>query len=330
MSRKDFLKRALQVAPIGPAPSATPDDQVAAPPVPKVSQPAPSAMLNFMREQSDVHKDLEDAKNRLAEFDGAMVAKLVDPKLITPSVYANRVEHAYSTAEFGKLKEEIASAGGNVQPIKVRRVGDKLEIVYGHRRHRACLELGLPVLTIVSEGMSDQQLFVQMERENRERADLSAWEQGMHYARALEEGLFPSLRQLALGLGANVSDMSRAITIAKLPKDVIAAFSSPLDLQYRWAMPLRDAVQKDPEGVLSRARELAQLVERPGATEIFRQLTNVERNPGSAGREWTDSSGKSAAKLEVNAKGQVKLAIYTPLSDEALLRLNEAIDSILG
>lgn len=330
MSRKDFLKRALQVTPGATAPTLAVEAQVPVSPPSKVSTTAPSAMLNFMREHSDVHKDLEEAKHRLAEFDGAMVAKSMDPKLISPGAYANRMDYAYATTDFQKLKDEIASAGGNVQPIKVRRAGDTLEIVYGHRRHRACLELGLPVLAIVTDNMSDQELFVEMERENRGRADLSAWEQGMHYSRALDDGLFPSLRQLAAGLGANVSDVSRAITVAKLPKDVVAAFSTPLDLQYRWAMPLRDAVQKDPEGVLARARELAQLAKRPAASEVFRELTSESTKPGKAGREWTDRAGKSAAKLEIDAKGKAKLVFYMPLSEAALKRLSEAVDKILG
>ncbi|MDN8618319.1 ParB/RepB/Spo0J family partition protein [Variovorax ginsengisoli] len=330
MSRKDFLKRALQVSPVGVTPGPAPDDHVPAPPAAKVSQPAPSSMLNFMREQSDVHKDLEDAKTRLAEFDGAMVAKPVDPKLISASSYANRVEQSYLSSDFHALKGEIASAGGNVQPILLRRSGERLEIVYGHRRHRACLELGLPVLAVITDSMSDQELFVQMERENRGRADLSMWEQGLHYTRALDAALFPSLRQLALDLGLNVATVSRAISVAKLPKEVVAAFKSPLDLQYRWANPLRDALQRDPEGVLTRAREIAGLAKRPASAEVFRRLTEVARRPGKRGREWTDGEGKSAAKLEINAKGEVRLAIYTQLDDAALQKLNEAIDGILG
>jgi ParB family chromosome partitioning protein len=36
----------------------------------------------------------------------------------------------------------------------------------------------------------------------------------------------------------------------------VAAFASPLDIQFRWASPLAEAVQKDPEGTLARARAI--------------------------------------------------------------------------
>jgi ParB family chromosome partitioning protein len=93
-----------------------------------------------------------------------------------------------------------------LQAIKVRPLkpgGEfKYEVVFGHRRHRACLELGLPVLAVV-DNLGGVELFVQMDRENRSRKNLSAWEQGMMYLRALENGLFPSNRQLAEKVGVD-------------------------------------------------------------------------------------------------------------------------------
>ncbi len=337
MSRKDFLSRALQVPKFEGVTATAPTEApaVAPPsqpfPVQKSSTTAPSAMLNFMREQSDAHKDLEAARERLAEFDDAVVARQIDPNQIEPSPFANRNDASYLSPSFAALKEEIASAGGNVQPIKVRRTRDgQMQIVFGHRRHRACLELGLPVLALVVDDLDDQTLFIEMERENRGRADLSAWEQGMHYQRALDSGLFPSLRQLAAKLGADLSQVSRAIVVAKLPEDIVRAFGSPLDLQFRWANVLRDAVQKDPEKVLQRAREIAALPKRPAPAEVLRLLTTEASKPSRVGREWTDSTGKSAAKLEVDLKGRVNIKFAKPLSDAAFKKLTGAIDGIIG
>ena len=74
------------------------------------------------------------------------------------------------------------------------------EIVFGHRRHRACLELGLLVVTLVKD-LTEQELFEQMDRENRQRKDLTAYEQGEMYRHALDEGLYPSMRKLSESLG---------------------------------------------------------------------------------------------------------------------------------
>src|SRR5439155_17408723 len=132
--------------------------------------------------------------------------------------WANRHEASFKTAEFEQLKAEIAQSGGNVQPIKVRPVAvlngstppaeGRFELVFGHRRHRACLDLGIPVLAAI-EDASDVSLFEQMERENRGRKNLSAWEQGTMYRKALDEGLYPSLRRLSESLGVDVSLVSK-------------------------------------------------------------------------------------------------------------------------
>jgi transposase-like protein len=42
-------------------------------------------------------------------------------------------------------------------------------LIFGHRRHRACQDLKLPVLAAIwTEPLSDAALFAFMERENRE------------------------------------------------------------------------------------------------------------------------------------------------------------------
>ena len=87
----------------------------------------------------------EQLRSKLAEYDGALPVKKLDPKTIRRSALANRDESEFTTAEFLRLKAEIESAGCNVQPIRVRPIADaaadarRFEIVFGHRRHRACL-----------------------------------------------------------------------------------------------------------------------------------------------------------------------------------------------
>ena len=127
------------------------------------------------------------------------------------------------------------------------------EVVFGHRRHQACLELDINVLAMI-EDLDEKSLFVEMDHENRQRKDLRPYEQGVMYARALDEGLFPSMRKMAEEVGVEAGTASKAIALARLPAEVLAAFVSPLDLQFRWASDLTQAIQKNPELVLSKAR----------------------------------------------------------------------------
>lgn len=308
---------------------------------------APGQMLGFMREQSSAIKEVETLKERLAEFEGGQVARLIDPKRIVPSVWANRHESNFSGPEFAELKAELQNAGGNIQPIKVRplAVDDgvgpsnppgagvaEFEIIFGHRRHRACLELGLPVLAIV-ESIDAQTLFVQMERENRSRKNLSAWEQGMMYARALDQGLYSSNRQLAAAIGRDLGDVGKALSLARLPLSVVNAFASPLDLQYRWAKPLSEVQQKDPEGVIARAEALRGRSAEMSPKEILAELVGEGQGRAAVPSEVKDLeifvSGKPAGVMRTDSRGDTHIRLAMPFSDEKRLSLLKVIQTFL-
>jgi hypothetical protein len=64
--------------------------------------------------------ELAKLRDRLEEHDGSLPTRKLDPRDIIPSQWANRHPDAFKTAEFEALKQDIAAADGNVQPIAVR------------------------------------------------------------------------------------------------------------------------------------------------------------------------------------------------------------------
>ena len=316
---------------------------------------APGSMLQFMTAQSAAVREAESLRERLAGFEGALPVRRLDPHSVRASTWANRHEDTYRDADFLALKTEIAAAGGNVQPIKVRprlvagpgvgpsnppgaralptqATGALYEIVFGHRRHRACLELGLPVSAMV-EDLPEQQMFVQMERENRARKDLSAWEQGMMYARALDQGLYPSNRQLASAIGRDLGDIGKALSLARLPLAVVQAFASPLDLQYRWAKPLGDAQQRDPEGLVLRARALKAQVDKLGPKQIFDALIGAAPAQGRAAAPADITvrvAGKAVAVVGADAQGHTQVRFAKALKAEQRQALATALEQFLA
>lgn len=253
-------------------------------------------------------------KQQLEKFEDAAFVEFIDPKRILPSRFANRHELSFAGPEFAELKAQIRSAGRNVQPIKVRRAGSGAdegqgyEIVFGHRRHRACLDLGMPVAAVV-EDLGDVELFAEMERENRGRENLSAWEQGTMYKRALELGLFASQRQLASAIGAQSGNVSTAIQLASLPAEVVAAFASPLELQFRWAADLKAAFDRDGDALLVRAREIAALRPRPGPKDVLARLLGASDGARPTAFRQFMAGGKVAATWEQDGKGTVLLRL---------------------
>src|SRR5207253_354541 len=63
-----------------------------------------------------------ELQDELKSWDGAKATRLIDPKLIARSRWANRDPQHFLTPEFEQFKRELADAGGNVQPIKVRPI----------------------------------------------------------------------------------------------------------------------------------------------------------------------------------------------------------------
>jgi ParB family chromosome partitioning protein len=256
-----------------------------------------------------VHQKLQEAQDRLKQFEDARLVEKLDPNQLKPSRWKNRDEAAFATPEFAELKEEIRLAGGNVQAIKVRkRAEGEFEIVYGHRRTRACLELGLMVSAVVDD-LSDAAAFVEMHRENRSRADLSPWEQGVMFQDALAKGLFPSMRKLAEALGVSSGNMTNAMKLAELPIEVVAAFSSPLDLQFRWALPLQEAVEKDREGVLTRAVALRDAGQKRAPRHVFEVLTGRDDGGAQAATKQIRFGRRVAGTFSRDAKNGVVLKL---------------------
>lgn len=322
----------------------------AAEPSAKAPKTAPGAMMaqandarsELLRENEELREkagrssvleaQLAEAVGDLHSWDGAKAVRLIDPALIGRSAYANRHESSFLGAEFETLKREILDAGGNVQPIKVRPArgvnGLEYEIVFGHRRHEACRQLGLPVLAMV-DNLDDRTLFIEMDRENRDRADLSPWEQGVMYQRALDSGLFPSNRQLATAIGIDPSNLGKSLALAKLSDKVLQAFTTPLDIQLRWASLLNKALEEDEAGLFRRAEEMASHRGARGPKAVFGYLVEAKEQSSSPEPRVYMKAGKKVATLRFDALGRASLHIHAPLSPEQRIKLGRRVEEFV-
>lgn len=280
-------------------------------------------MMGVLGRSSPLGKELAEVKARLREYEGTVPLKLLDARSVARSRMANRHESEFDSDDFARLKAEIEHAGVNVQPIKVRpldppRDGAEYEVVFGHRRHRACLDLGVPVLAMI-EAVGDKQMWLTMDRENRERRNLSPWEQGVSIQRALQAGLFPSVRKLAEEAGMDHSNAAKALRLAELPSAVVAAFSSPADLQVHWARPLSEALQKDPEGVLSRAKSIADRGTVPRVPKsVLDELLGLAADRGFTDKRHIKKDGKTVAVVAQKPAGGVTVDIRLPVDAAAV------------
>ena len=332
-------------------------------PMPAAQFTGPKTMPGMVFGAQDLLRDAKgrvtELEGKLAKFEGALPVLLIDPAMIKSSRWANRDERSFADEEFLSLKRDIESAGGTVQPIKVRSltglsakieggVGPSnppallstkpfvYEIAFGHRRHRACLELGIPVLALLDDTLSDRDLFEEMERENRDRKNLTPWEQGCMYARALDEGLFPSAGKLADAISRDLGDVGKAVALARLPTEVIDAIGNPQALQFRWSKPLKDAVQADPDGVLANARSIIAKGGERDPKVVFEALVDTRGRGGGPSnplakkaKETTTDLGLGAKLIYSNTKSfQLELG-KRKLDEAQTSRLTEGLKALL-
>ena len=273
----------------------------------------PGQMLQFRGQMLAVEGELGKLRDRLKEHAGSIPTRKLDPQAIVPSRWANRHHDSFSTPEFARLKQDIELAGGNVQPILIRPLMEdpgRYEIVFGHRRHRACSELGIPVLaTIDTSVVSDHELFSAMDRENRERADLSSYEQGTMYRRALDEKLYPSNRRLAEALGVSHTWVANVLLVADLPAPVVECFQSPLEIQHRHAKTINIALDTDRKTLLRRAEKL-RVHERPkSASAVVELLVGAVKEGTGPAHQSLEIDGKQLGRWSRDGAGRLTIQI---------------------
>jgi ParB family transcriptional regulator, chromosome partitioning protein len=265
----------------------------------------------------------ENLRLKVERASGMLVIKL-DPKRVRATEFINRDERAFleSDPKFIELKGSLR-LNGQEHPIRVRPViGDPaadFEIVFGHRRHRACLALdaeiegGFPLFALLdAKAAESRDLVLKMYRENEERADLSAFEKGSMFRQWLSNDVFPEQGQLAAAIGVSDSTVTKYLQIAELPSSVLAAFEDPREIAVRWSHDLVKALKSNPAKVEETAQRLGNASPRLAAGAVARELiaSGETSREGRASREQAVKIGGRVALRMKRSDGRFTLKFY--------------------
>jgi ParB/RepB/Spo0J family partition protein len=154
----------------------------------------------------------------------------------------------FGDAPFNELVEDIGR-NGITCPLKLRIVGERFRVVFGHRRFKAAQVCAMREVPAIVEEMDDYAEVRQMISENSGREEVSAAEQGRHYL-ALMENFKLNLEQLAAMVGKKVEFVDERISfvqcdseIADANRDGLVSWSVAKELlrvnPYTWALALR-------------------------------------------------------------------------------------------
>jgi ParB family transcriptional regulator, chromosome partitioning protein len=277
----------------------------------------PAYVATFGRQLNDGLKD-KIAQLEQERSAGAVVLKL-DPRRIAPSAFANRDARSLVAGD-PDLAALIANVRvqGQLEPIRLRPAEPSAEfdyeIVYGHRRHAACLALneevegGFPVLALLDAKAADVRDHVlKMYQENAARKDLSAFETGAMFANWLTEKVFTNQTELGSAVGLEQGTVAKYLAISRLPAAVLNAFGDPRVISLRWAESINSALKDRREAVEQVATDLSAEDPRRKPDEVLAALiTSNLRSTKRAGAVKTETvkiRGRTLYKIAPRGNG---------------------------
>jgi len=130
-------------------------------------------------------------------------------------------------ARLRELAESI-KANGIIQPIVVRRDGDRFQIIAGERRWRAAMLAGLTRVPVVVRDVAtdgERSLLEMALIENIQREDLNPIDEALAYRRLADEF---QLKQddIAAAVGKDRASIANTLRLLKLPEEVRAEVAS--------------------------------------------------------------------------------------------------------
>lgn len=270
----------------------------------------------------------------------------VEPSKCRPWRLHNRDLGHLSEDSCRDLIDSFLSAKKQRIPAIVRRLkGDaehEYEIIAGVRRWwtvgwlRANHHPEYDYLVTV-QNVSDEEAFRISDVENRSRKDISDWERAKEYTLALAEFYDGSQSQMAEHLNLSQSWLSRLLDVARLPMELVAAFSDEHDITVRVARDIKPltgdakALVKLREEAVRIADERARAGVKLSGPAVAKRLVKATTRPltGSAERRLTGTSGKVLLRYREERAGGLTIKI-SPKTGATTAELLKAIEGLLS
>ncbi|MCQ2093338.1 MAG: ParB/RepB/Spo0J family partition protein [Fibrobacter sp.] len=218
-----------------------------------------------------------DNENKIVEID----LNLVDPNPFQP-------RKVFSDEELQDLAETI-KIHGLIQPIAVRKVGDRYQIISGERRTRATRLAGKTTIKAqVYEALDDRTMSEWALIENIQRVDLNPIEIAESYQQLIDNHNYTH-DDLAKTVGKSRSAITNALRLLKLP-ETVKAWIQDGKLSSGAARVLCSDKIKDPEAI-------AKKIIAEGLN--VRQIEALISSPESAAKPASEKKEKPALSADL-------------------------------
>ncbi|WP_066781992.1 ParB/RepB/Spo0J family partition protein [Sphingomonas sp. CCH5-D11] len=270
----------------------------------------------------------------------------VDPAKCRPWRMHNRDLDHLTEESCRDLIDSFLSAKKQRIPAIVRRLKDDpeydFEIIAGVRRWwtvtwlRAHHHPEFDYLVTI-QSVTDEEAFRVSDVENRSRKDISDWERAKEYTIALAEFYENSQSQMAEHLNLSKSWLSRLLDVARLPAEIVTAFSDTHDITVRVARDIKPLTGD--AKALAKMRDEAERIEeertkggvRLSGPEVAKRLVKATIAPttkGAGEKEITGRGGKVILRYAKSRGGGLTIKV-PPKSETSPSELLKAIEGLL-
>lgn len=248
---------------------------------------------------------------------------------IETNPYQPRTE--FDQVALNELSESI-KVQGLIQPITVRKHGNKYQLISGERRLRASKLAGLTQIPAYIRTADDQQMLEMALIENIQRENLNAIEVALSFQMMIDEcNLKPE--QLGERVGKNRTTVSNYLRLLKLPPVIQASIrDGKISMGHARALI---SVEEQEKQLFIHQEILNKGLSVRKVEELVRSIHHVQIKPKSAPagvsfeyqKLQKDLASKFATKVKLTVKDNGKGAIEIPfVSNDDLNRILELLD----
>lgn len=168
--------------------------------------------INFKGEQANTINNPSETAEKFEKIVEISI-DLIDPNPFQP-------RKAFDDEELSELADSIKQQG-LIQPIALRKVGDRYQIISGERRTRATKIAGLPTIKAqVFENLDDKAMAEWALIENIQRVDLNPVEIARSYQQLIDKHGYKH-EDLAKIVSKSRSAITNSLRLLKLPEQVL-------------------------------------------------------------------------------------------------------------
>lgn len=179
----------------------------------------PGQLGAFRQEALRYVEQIKERDAKIAELELATDrVQSIHLSLVDDSPYQPRIE--YNPEEIDALAKTMA-AGSQADPIKVRKVGDRYELISGHRRKRAALSLGWTEIEAIVENRTDNEAELESMLLVVGSVQLSDYEYAKMYRRAMDKKFCKTQQEAANLFGVTQPAVSGCLEMLSLPPPIL-------------------------------------------------------------------------------------------------------------